>query len=109
MKITRDEVLHVAQLAHLELSDEEIESFGRHLDSILTYSGKLNELDTDNVEPMSQVVPPGAAAANASAGSPSGTPLREDIPEVCEVIGDVLAGAPDSDPPYFCVPKVIER
>jgi Asp-tRNA(Asn)/Glu-tRNA(Gln) amidotransferase C subunit len=35
--------------------------------------------------------------------------MREDVPEPCEIIGDVLAGAPDPDPPYFRVPKVIER
>jgi aspartyl-tRNA(Asn)/glutamyl-tRNA(Gln) amidotransferase subunit C len=109
MKITREEVLHVAELAHLELTEDEIEAFGRHLDSILTYSSKLNELDTEGIEPMAQVVPPGTDEQNFAQASPSGTPLREDVPEPCEIIGDVLAGAPDPDPPYFLVPKVIER
>jgi aspartyl-tRNA(Asn)/glutamyl-tRNA(Gln) amidotransferase subunit C len=108
MKITREEVLHVADLAHLELSEAEIDSFARHLDSILTYSSKLNELDTDAVEPMAQVLPPGAAG-DAAKELRTGTPMREDVPEPCEIIGDVLAGAPDPDPPYFRVPKVIER
>jgi aspartyl-tRNA(Asn)/glutamyl-tRNA(Gln) amidotransferase subunit C len=108
MKITREEVLHVAELAHLELSEAEIDSFARHLDSILTYSSKLNELDTDAVEPMAQVLPPGAAG-DAAKELQTGTPMREDVPEPCEIIGDVLAGAPDPDPPYFLVPKVIER
>jgi len=105
MKITREEVLHVAELAHLELNESEIESFARHLESILTYSEKLNELDTDGVEPMAQVVPPGGARE----GQSGGTPLREDVVEPCAVIGEVLAGAPDPEPPYFRVPKVIER
>src|SRR5579862_8335748 len=101
MKVTREDVLRVAELAHLELTEAEIESFGRHLDSILTYSDKLNELDTNAVEPMAQVLPSGAAAAT--------TPLREDVVGPCDVGGDVLAGAPDASPPYFRVPKVIER
>ena len=108
MKITREEVLHVAELAHLELSEAEIDSFARHLDSILDYSSKLNELDTDAVEPMAQVLPPGATG-DAAEGLQTATPMREDVPEPCEIIGDVLAGAPDPDPPYFRVPKVIER
>ena len=60
MKVTREDVLRVAELAHLELSEAELDAFGRHLDSILTYSDKLNELDTSGVEPMAQVLPPGA-------------------------------------------------
>jgi aspartyl-tRNA(Asn)/glutamyl-tRNA(Gln) amidotransferase subunit C len=121
MKITREEVLHVAELAHLELNESEIESFARHLESILTYSEKLNELDTDGVEPMAHVAPPQANiessgqpsakshAAHAAEAAVAGTPLREDVVVPCEIIGDVLAGAPDPDPPYFRVPKVIER
>ena len=114
MKITREEVLHVAELAHLELNESEIDSFARHLDSVLTYSQKLNELDTDGVEPMAHVAPPQARIATQIDRRPrapavSGTPLRDDIVVPCEIIGDVLAGAPDPDPPYFRVPKVIER
>jgi aspartyl-tRNA(Asn)/glutamyl-tRNA(Gln) amidotransferase subunit C len=106
MKITREDVLRVAELAHLELTESEIEMFSRQLDSILSYSDKLNEVDTTQVEPMSQVAPPGdAAGAPASVG----TPLREDTPAPCAVVNDVLAGAPDPSPPYFRVPRVIER
>jgi aspartyl-tRNA(Asn)/glutamyl-tRNA(Gln) amidotransferase subunit C len=105
MKIAREDVLRVAELAHLELGEAEFESLVRQLDSILTYVEKLNELNTDGVEPMAQVVPAGAEAAERSAG----TPLREDVPGPCAVIDEVLAGAPDPDPPYFRVPKVIER
>ena len=104
MKITREDVLRVAELAHLELSEAEIEMFSRQLDSILSYVDKLNELDTSNVEPLAQVAPPAASGQGAV-----GTPLREDEPAPCDVIGDVLAGAPDASPPYFRVPRVIER
>ncbi|PYU17843.1 MAG: Asp-tRNA(Asn)/Glu-tRNA(Gln) amidotransferase subunit GatB, partial [Acidobacteria bacterium] len=56
MKITREDVLHVAELAHLELTESEVETYRRQLDSILTYVEKLNELDTVQVEPMAQVL-----------------------------------------------------
>lgn len=105
MKITREDVERVAELAHLELSEAEFETFARQLDSILTYAEKLNELNTDAVEPMAQVVPPGGTSEVQS----SGTPLREDVIEPCAVIGEVLAGAPDPEAPYFRVPKVIDR
>jgi aspartyl-tRNA(Asn)/glutamyl-tRNA(Gln) amidotransferase subunit C len=105
MKITREDVLRVAELAHLELSEAEIEMFSRQLDSILTYVEKLNELDTSSVEPMAQVAPPTASGQGAAAG----TPLRQDELAPCNIIGDVLAGAPDASPPYFRVPRVIER
>src|ERR1700739_3610206 len=100
MKITREEVLRVAELAHLELSEAEIEMFSRQLDSILTYVDKLHELDTSNVEPMARVAPPTASGQ----GTNPGTPLREDKLVPCDVVGDVLAGAPDASPPYFRVP-----
>ena len=66
---------------------------------------KLNELDTSNVEPLAQVAPPAAAGQGAAVG----TPLRQDETAPCDIIGDVLAGAPDASPPYFRVPRVIER
>jgi aspartyl-tRNA(Asn)/glutamyl-tRNA(Gln) amidotransferase subunit C len=101
MKISREDVLRVAELAHLELSAEEVETFRGQLDEILTYIEKLNELDTANVEPMAQVL-----SAEASAGNPA---LREDKEIACNVAKDVLAGAPDPSPPYFRVPKVVGR
>ena len=101
MKITREDVLRVAELAHLELSDGEVDTYQRQLDSILTYVEKLNALDTSGVEPMAQVAPPGAQAA--------GTPLRDDVERPSPIIGEVLAGAPEGTPTHFRVPKVIER
>ena len=105
MKITREDVVRVAELAHLELSEAEFETFSRQLDSILTYVEKLNELNTDGVEPMAQVVPPGAARGWTVGRHPA---ARRYV-EPCAVITEVLAGAPDPEPPYFRVPKVIER
>jgi len=99
MKISREDVLKVAALANLELTPEEVEMYRGQLDDILTYIDKLNELDTSAVEPMAQVV--------AASGSES--TLREDTVVRAEVAAEVLRGAPDPAPPYFRVPRVIEK
>jgi aspartyl-tRNA(Asn)/glutamyl-tRNA(Gln) amidotransferase subunit C len=99
MKISREDVLRVAQLAHLELSPEEVEMYRGQLDEILSYIGKLQELDVSNVEPMAQV-------AFAASGDSN---LRNDEPRPCDIIDAVLANAPDAAKPFFRVPKVIER
>ena len=117
-KITKEDVLRVAQLAHLELNDGEVESITRQLDGILSYVEKLNELDTEGVEPMSQSIGlpisatdshDGSGEQGARSAAGDGTPLREDTHVQSTVIDEVLAGAPDPDPPYFRVPKVIDR
>jgi aspartyl-tRNA(Asn)/glutamyl-tRNA(Gln) amidotransferase subunit C len=54
--ISKKDVEHVAHLARLNLSDEEKETFTKHLDSILTFAEKLNELDTEGVEPTSHIL-----------------------------------------------------
>jgi aspartyl-tRNA(Asn)/glutamyl-tRNA(Gln) amidotransferase subunit C len=100
VKISREDVLRVAELAYLDLSEAELETYRRQLDDILEYAGKLDELDTRNVEPMAQVL---TDDQNVDAT------LREDLVVPCGVAEDVLAQAPDPEPPYFRVPKVIER
>ena len=100
MKISRDDVVRVAQLAYLELSEEELETYRAQIDEILEYIGKLNELDTANVQPMAQVL-----ADDQTADAT----LREDVVVPCNVAEDVMKHAPDAEPPYFLVPKVIER
>jgi aspartyl-tRNA(Asn)/glutamyl-tRNA(Gln) amidotransferase subunit C len=57
MALTRDEVLHVADLARLSLKPEEIELFTRQLNDILAYVEKLQELDTAGVPPLAHVIP----------------------------------------------------
>jgi len=99
MKISREDVLKVAALANLELTDAEVETYRGQLDDILTYIDKLNEIDTSGVEPMTQVV----------AASADDAPLRDDIVVRADVIMEVLQGAPDAAAPYFRVPRVIEK
>jgi aspartyl-tRNA(Asn)/glutamyl-tRNA(Gln) amidotransferase subunit C len=99
MKISREDVMKVAALANLELSSEEVDAYRAHLDDILTYIDKLNEVDTSTVEPLTQVI---AATADDSA-------LRDDVIVRADVITEVLQSAPDPEAPYFRVPRVIEK
>jgi aspartyl-tRNA(Asn)/glutamyl-tRNA(Gln) amidotransferase subunit C len=100
VKISREDVVRVAELAYLDLSEQELEKYRRQLDEILNYIGKLNELDTSGVEPMAQVLADDQAADAT---------MREDLVVPSAVTDDVLRQAPDPEPPYFRVPKVIER
>ena len=100
MKISREDVLRVADLSYLDLSETELEMYRAQIDEILEYIGKLNELDTTNVAPMAQVLTDDQTADAT---------LREDIVVPCTVADEVLKRAPDPEPPYFRVPKVIER
>jgi aspartyl-tRNA(Asn)/glutamyl-tRNA(Gln) amidotransferase subunit C len=100
MKISREDVLRVADLAYLDLSETELETYRKQIDEILEYIGKLNELDTANVAPMAQVL-----ADDQTADAT----LREDAVVPCNVAGEILKQAPDPEPPYFRVPTVIER
>src|SRR5208283_5219580 len=100
MKISRDDVLRVAELSYLDLSEPELEMYRAQIDEILEYIGKLNELDTTRVEPMAQVL---------NEGQTADATLREDVVVPCSIAAEVLKQAPDPEPPYFRVPKVIER
>ncbi len=94
MKITRQEVEHVALLARLYLSETEIEQFTGQIDAILMYMDKLNELDTKDVEPTSHVIETGNVVREDQ--------VRDSIP-----VGDALANAPDKENDFFKVPRII--
>jgi aspartyl-tRNA(Asn)/glutamyl-tRNA(Gln) amidotransferase subunit C len=100
LKITREDVQRVADLAYLDLSEAELEMYRSQIDEILEYIGKLNELDTSGVQPMAQVL-----ADDQTADAT----LREDVVVPCNVAAEILKQAPDPEAPYFRVPKVIER
>ena len=108
MKITREEVLRVAQLAHLELSPEEVELYRGQLDEILAYIGKLEELDVSNIEPTTQLLPR-AGASTSSLDAQLDIALRDELTGPCDGADAVLAQAPDAVKPFFRVPKVIDR
>jgi aspartyl-tRNA(Asn)/glutamyl-tRNA(Gln) amidotransferase subunit C len=105
VKLTEQQVRHVADLANLALSDEEISRMAQDLDSILTHMDKLNELDTSGVEPMAQVL----YQALPSTLAVETQTLREDLERPPLGNSAALANAPASGGGYFKVPKVIER
>jgi aspartyl-tRNA(Asn)/glutamyl-tRNA(Gln) amidotransferase subunit C len=91
MAISREEVLHVAGLARLELTDDEVEKFREQLSAILDAVSKVSELDLSDIPPTSHPL----AIANAWA---------EDEPRPCLPLEDVFANAPDRDEDYFRTP-----
>jgi aspartyl-tRNA(Asn)/glutamyl-tRNA(Gln) amidotransferase subunit C len=94
MKITRDEVLHVANLARLELDEAAIDRFAEQIGTVLEYVDMLNQVDTEGVKPTSHAI----FLTNA---------FRDDV--VHEHLGreNALANAPQQEDGNFVVPKVI--
>ncbi|RMF24946.1 MAG: Asp-tRNA(Asn)/Glu-tRNA(Gln) amidotransferase GatCAB subunit C [Deltaproteobacteria bacterium] len=95
MEISLAETRHVAALAALALSDEEVEQLAGELSAILTYIDKLSELDTDLVDPTSHAVE-------------MKTLWREDEVTNGESVEDALANAPRREDGFFVVPSIIE-
>jgi aspartyl-tRNA(Asn)/glutamyl-tRNA(Gln) amidotransferase subunit C len=112
MKVTEKDVSYIADLANLELSVGERAGMVRDLNSILDYIEMLNELDTSNVEPMSQVSDRCGVDESKQGSERFAYSYREDVVEALrkslpqEV---ALENAPDADGTFFRVPKVIER
>ncbi|HED06283.1 MAG TPA: Asp-tRNA(Asn)/Glu-tRNA(Gln) amidotransferase subunit GatC [Ignavibacteria bacterium] len=96
MPVTTNDVEYIAELARLKFNRDEIQDFTKQLNQILEYIEKLNELNTENIEPLS----------HPSEGS---NVFREDIVKESIKREDALRNAPDKDEEYFKVPKVIER
>jgi aspartyl-tRNA(Asn)/glutamyl-tRNA(Gln) amidotransferase subunit C len=102
MKVTEKDVAYVADLANLELTDQERQRMLKDLNSILDYIDLLNELDTSDVPPMAQI--------SARFGqSEAGHAWREDIPRPSLPHTEAMKNAPESDGDFFKVPKVIEK
>jgi aspartyl-tRNA(Asn)/glutamyl-tRNA(Gln) amidotransferase subunit C len=95
MRLTPEEVEHVALLGRLELTEEERERFTTQLNSILEYFEQLQQIDTTGVPPMSHAV----AVTNV---------MREDEPAPQLTPEEALRNAPDEDRDCFRVPRVIE-
>lgn len=93
--ISREDVLHVARLARLELAEAEIERMREQLDSILTYIDRLKELDVAGVEPTAHVVP----LVNV---------MREDRVTPSLPQNEMLRNAPDRAGELVRVPRILE-
>jgi aspartyl-tRNA(Asn)/glutamyl-tRNA(Gln) amidotransferase subunit C len=95
MKISQQEVEHVAKLARLALTDQERERLTDQLSNILTYVEKLNELETKGIEPTSHVLD----ISNV---------MRDDVPRDSLTQERALANAPEMAAGHYKVPKIIE-
>ena len=112
MKVTEKDVAYVADLANLDLTDEERNGMLRDLNSILDYIDRLNELDTADVPPMAQVSDRYGVDKAKQGSERFAYASREDVLEGLRKSlphDDALANAPDADKEFFRVPKVIER
>jgi aspartyl-tRNA(Asn)/glutamyl-tRNA(Gln) amidotransferase subunit C len=112
MKVTEKDVNYVADLANLELTEEERAHMVRDLNSILDYVDMLNRLDTEKVEPMAQVSDRQGIDTSKAGNERFSYASREDVlfglrPSLSNE--EALANAPDADENFFRVPKVIER
>ncbi len=94
MSITIKDVKHVAILSRLGLNDDELQKYEKELNDVLNFMEKLNELDTQGVEPTSHVLD----IHNV---------FRSDVVEKSLDLEDVLANAPDRDDDCFKVPSIL--
>jgi len=95
MTLTRTEVEHIAALARLELSEDELDRYREQLSAVLEYAARLQELDTSGIPPTSSVLPPRSV-------------LRPDQPRPGLPSKDLLRGAPQAENNQFRVPPVLE-
>ncbi len=95
MSVSKDEVKHVAKLSKLRLSESEVEEFTGDMNKILDYMDKLNELDTENVKPLSHPL----EATNV---------FRNDELKKSIDRKNALKNAPERTEEFFKVPKVIK-
>lgn len=95
MNISKEEVLHVAKLARLKLSDDEAASLAKDMESIIGFADKLNELDTEGVVPTAHAIP----MSNA---------FREDVVKPSYDREAMLQNAPSAEDGGYTVPKVVE-
>ena len=96
VRLTAEEVRHVAELAKLRLTEQEIEQYAGQLSAILEYAERLQEVDTSSVPPTPYILP----LTNV---------MREDVPEPSLSNDAALANAPDREDGFFRVRAVFEE
>ena len=95
MSVSHEQVRHIAKLAQIAMSEEELERLVPELNAIIGWVEQLGEVDTEGVEPLTAV-------------TEQKLRLRDDVVNDGECRDDVLANAPDAQHGFFAVPKVIE-
>ena len=95
MKIDKNTINKIARLSRIKLDDKESEDYIKDLNSILDWVEQLNEVNTENVEPLSNI-------------SSSVLPKREDASKDSNTSDEILENAPDKLEGFFAVPKVVE-
>jgi aspartyl-tRNA(Asn)/glutamyl-tRNA(Gln) amidotransferase subunit C len=95
MSVSNEQVRHIAKLARIAMSDEEIERLAPELNKILGWVEQLSEVNTDGVEPLTAVIDQKMR-------------LRDDVVTDGNIRDEVLANAPEAQHGFFAVPKVIE-
>ena len=95
MTITKDTIRKISNLAKISIADQEVEKLESEISSIIRWVEALNEVDTDNIDPMS----------NSLTGV---LRMREDLVTDGNKVSDILSNSPADDENFFVVPKVIE-
>ena len=95
MSVSPEQVRHIAKLARIAMSEEELARLGPELNAIIGWVEQLGEVNTDGVEPLTAVIDQKLR-------------LREDAVTDGDIRDDVLANAPEAQHGFFAVPKVIE-
>ena len=95
MKIDKNTINKIARLSRIKLDSKESEDYIKDLNSILDWVDQLNEINTDNVEPLTNI-------------SSSVLPKRDDISEDINSSEEILENAPEKIEGFFSVPKVVE-
>jgi len=95
MSLDKEAVMKVARLARLKITDDEAARYGEQLSNIIQFVEQLNEVNTDNVEPLASVVDINLR-------------MREDVVTDGGMRDAVLANAPETLEGFFVVPKVVE-
>ena len=95
MSVSHEQVRHIAKLAQIAMSEEELERLVPELNAIIGWVEQLGEVDTEGVEPLTAVIDQKLR-------------LRDDVVNDGECRDEVLVNAPDAQHGFFAVPKVIE-
>ncbi|HVI04598.1 MAG TPA: Asp-tRNA(Asn)/Glu-tRNA(Gln) amidotransferase subunit GatC [Sphingomicrobium sp.] len=95
MSVSSQQVRHIARLARIAMSEEELERLVPELNKILDWVEQLGEVDTDGVEPLTAVIEQKLR-------------LRDDIVNDGNMRDEILANAPNAEHGFFAVPKVID-